>query len=248
MQPDTVSKLILLNEQFYQTFAGQFSKTRQRLQPGVRSLLPDLMAESSLLDLGCGNGELARQLAQAGYQGIYAGLDSSADLLKIARDGLPEGFNVQLIQASLYEADWEAKLPQNEFQAILAFAVLHHLPGAAQRRSLLLRLRRLLATDGLFIHSNWQFLRSERMRLRIQPWESAGLNQADVEAGDYLLDWRQGGTGLRYVHEFTLQELEDLAAETGFQVLRSFSSDGKSGDLSLYQVWKVVTLKNTTWG
>ena len=45
MQADTIHKLLDLNEQFYQTFALQFSQTRQRLQPGVTALLPALLKE-----------------------------------------------------------------------------------------------------------------------------------------------------------------------------------------------------------
>jgi tRNA (uracil-5-)-methyltransferase TRM9 len=248
VQPSTISRLLRLNEQFYQTFAGQFAQTRQRLQPGVLSLLPRLLEQASLLDLGCGSGELARQLAQSDYVGFYCGVDLSRDLLQIAQANLPQVFNGQFRQVNLYEEGWEAHLPERPYNAILAFAVLHHLPGADLRRSFLRRLDRLLKPDGLFIHSNWQFLRSERMRLRLQPWERAGLAQADVEPGDYLLDWRQGGEGLRYVHQFSVPELADLAAETGFVVQESFFSDGKNSDLSLYQVWKAAMPKNPTSG
>ena len=93
---------------------------------------------------------------------------------------------------------------------------------------------------SLFVHSNWQFLRSQRLRQRIQPWERIGLQDADVEPGDYLLDWRQGGVGLRYTHHFSEPELARLAGEAGFTVIESFTSDGKSGDLSLYQIWKAA--------
>jgi hypothetical protein len=58
-----------------------------------------------------------------------------------------------------------------------------------------------------------------------------------VDAGDYLLDWRQGGSGLRYVHHFDEAELSALAATTGFRVLETFYSDGEGGRLGLYQVW-----------
>ncbi|HNT25279.1 MAG TPA: hypothetical protein PKM21_12980, partial [Anaerolineales bacterium] len=57
------------------------------------------------------------------------------------------------------------------------------------------------------------------------------------EPGDYLLDWRQGGRGLRYVHAFGPAELARLAEQTGFVSLESFYSDGEGGRLGLYQVW-----------
>ena len=238
MQPETIAKLLDLNEQFYQTFAVQFSQTRQRLQSGVLRLLPVLLAETSLLDLGCGNGELAQELGRQGFHGLYTGLDFSPQILAIANEVLPEGFNGQFLSTNLFANGWEASLPVKMFSAGLAFAVLHHLPGANERRILLKRVRSLLPPGGLFIHSNWQFLNSERLRLRLQPWSRVGLQESDLEPGDFLLDWRSGGTGLRYVHHFSEAELIELAAETGFNVNQSYLSDGKSSNLSLYQIWE----------
>jgi len=62
-----------------------------------------------------------------------------------------------------------------------------------------------------------------------------------VDAGDYLLDWRSGGEGLRYVHHFGEAELRELAATTGFQVKEVFYSDGETGNLGLYQVWEAIS-------
>jgi hypothetical protein len=59
-----------------------------------------------------------------------------------------------------------------------------------------------------------------------------------VDVGDYLLDWRQGGYGLRYVHYFDEVELVELAQLSGYRILESFYSDGKGGRLSLYQTWE----------
>ena len=69
-------------------------------------------------------------------------------------------------------------------------------------------------------------------------WERIGLTAAGVDAGDYLLDWRRGGEGLRYVHQFSEEELSTLATESGFEVAVTFYSDGEGGRLGLYQVWK----------
>jgi hypothetical protein len=120
---------------------------------------------------------------------------------------------------------------------ITAFAVLHHIPSRELRLAILQGVHTLLQPDGLFIHANWQFLNSEKLKARIQPWERAAISGSEVEAGDYLLDWRSGGAGLRYVHYFEEDELRGLAEATGFKVADTFLSDGESGDLSLYQVW-----------
>ena len=92
----------------------------------------------------------------------------------------------------------------------------------------------------MFIHSNWQFLNSPRLKARIQPWESIGLQGSDVDVNDYLLDWKRGGNGLRYVHHFDESELAELAKASGFEIVDTFYSDGENKRLSLYQIWKAT--------
>ena len=236
----TRDQLIDLNRTFYQTFAHEFSATRQRLQPGVQRILYQITNHESVLDLGCGNGALGKELFIRGHQGPYVGLDSNADLLKIARGNLPDLSSVSLIQKDLTSPSWDTDLPVKQYDIILAFAVLHHIPGAALRQQLIEKIKSLSVPDGRFIHSEWQFLNSPRLRKRIQPWDKVGLNLDQVEAGDFLIDWRQGGQGFRYVHHFDIRELESLAADIGFKILETFSSDGDGGNLGLYQIWKRV--------
>jgi tRNA (uracil-5-)-methyltransferase TRM9 len=237
MENVVIQKILDLNRQFYQTFAVQFSATRQRLQPGVKHWLPSLLKMSSILDLGCGNGELARQLGQNHFAGKYIGLDFSPGLLAESQQELPAGLEAQFHQADLSQAGWERGLDEGSVDAVLALAVLHHLPGDHLRRSVLRQVRRLLAPQGVLMLSNWQFLNSERLRKHIQPWAKVGLAEAQVDPGDYLLDWRSGGMGLRYAHHFSEAELVELAADTSFSICTSFYSDGENGRLSIYQVW-----------
>jgi len=233
---DVAARLIDLNRQFYQTFARPFSATRGRIQPGVRRALKDLSPQADILDLGCGNGQLGRELARLGYTGAYVGLDFSDGLLSVARQGLPENFTYH--RADLSSPGWDEALEKRTFTLVLAFAVLHHLPGHALRRRLLSTVRARLPGGGRLIHSEWQFLHSPRLRARLQPWETIGLAADQVDEGDYLLDWRAGGNGLRYAHHFSEVELARLAQDCGFRVLDTFYSDGEGGRLSLYQVWE----------
>jgi hypothetical protein len=95
----------------------------------------------------------------------------------------------------------------------------------------------LLKPGGVFLHSNWQFLNSPRLAARVQPWAAAGMSSEELDAGDYLLDWRSGGQALRYVHLFNAEELQGLADQHGFRVLDTFLSDGEGGQLGLYGIW-----------
>jgi tRNA (uracil-5-)-methyltransferase TRM9 len=251
MNKNTAKKLLALNREFYQTFAQNFALTRMRLQPGVKRILDSLPVDAAILDLGCGNGELGSTLARRGHRGQYSGFDNSPELLEIARAGLSDFANFLFFQNDLAAPDWDSIVLRQQptghkyspaspdkpaFTIIVAFATLHHLPGRDLHIRTFQKIHTLLAQDGRFIHSNWQFLNSDRLRKRIQPWSTLNLTSEDIDPGDYLLDWRQGGHGYRYVHHFSPDELFSLAENTGFRVVESFCSDGEGGNLGLYQV------------
>ncbi|MFH2037937.1 MAG: class I SAM-dependent methyltransferase [Chloroflexota bacterium] len=236
MQEVTVRRLLDINKQFYQSFGAEFSATRARIQPGTSMIINRLEGHEDILDLGCGNGALARQLAILGHRGSYTGLDLSLPLLAAAEQQA-DTFPVNFIQADLTRTDWDTDLPADNYQMVFSFATLHHIPSEQLRLQILMKIARLLKKEGKFIHSNWQFLNSPRLRNRIQPWQEAVLQAQDVDRGDYLLDWKRGGHGLRYVHHFDEEELSSLAEAAGFNVCESFHSDGQSGRLGLYQVW-----------
>ena len=204
----------------------------------MRRVLETLHGDETILDLGCGNGELARELAKRGHRGTYLGVDFSLPLLRDA-EHQPQGFSARFLEADLTQLSKNKFLTESKaWDVITAFAVLHHIPSNEIRLKILQDVRKLLASNGRFILSNWQFLNSEKLKARIQPWTAAAIQGSDVDGDDYLLDWRNGGKGLRYVHHFSEAELSTLAQEAGFVIRETFYSDGSSGDLGLYQVWQ----------
>ena len=239
MKPEIVSRLLEINRQFYTGHGASFAATRRRVQPGQRLAAEKLPRDARWLDLGCGNGELGAELLENQLCRGYLGLDFSVDLLRTAR---PSG--AELRQADLSDPRWADGLPEGGFDIVAAFAVLHHLPGRELREQVLRSARRLTAPGGVFIHSVWQFQHNPRLMARVQPWEKAGIDPRDLEPGDTLLDWRHSlpgqpeTPGLRYVHLFTLAELADLAANTGFSVRETYESDGEGGRQGLYQIWE----------
>jgi tRNA (uracil-5-)-methyltransferase TRM9 len=238
MNADTTARLVGINRDFYERFGDAFSATRHRIQPGVRRFLERLHGDESILDLGCGNGEIARELAKRGHRGSYLGVDFSVSLLRDA-ESQPEQIHAKFIAMDLTRLaeHYQELSVTGNWVVVTMFAVLHHIPSAGLRVEVLRTVRRLLKEDGIFILSNWQFLNSAKLKARIQPWEAASLSGSEVDRGDYLLDWRSGGNGLRYVHHFDEAELAQLAKASGFRVVEMFHSDGDAGNLGLYQIW-----------
>ena len=235
MKKEIIKKIIAINSQFYQKFGEEFSATRGRIQPGLRKILNGIGRDRTILDLGCGNGEFARQLADAGHTAPYLGVDFSLPLLKNAMR-VPKHFSARFLAFDISLSPWSGI--NEQFSVVTAFAFLHHIPGEEIRLQILKNIHKYLESDGQFIFSNWQFLNSERLRKRIQNWDLVGINESDLDKGDYLLDWRRGGTGYRYAHHYSEEELSRLAELSGFKIIDSFYSDGATGNLGLYQIWR----------
>lgn len=243
MDDHIIERLLEINYQFYQSFAVEFSETRRRIQPGVLRVIEKLPQRMSVLDLGCGNGELVSELLVRYFSGNYTGVDFSEDLLGIASqaarsDLASASLEVRFLVADISRPGWSQIVQESDYDQILAFATLHHVPGKAKRKVLVQEIRNLLSPKGLFYLSVWQFLNSDRLRKRIIPWETVGIKGDMVEEGDFLIDWRRGGSGIRYVHLFTTDDLQELASLNGFQVIDEFYSDGYEGRLGLYQIWR----------
>ncbi len=250
MDARTRQRLAELNRNFYDQHGENFADARPRLPSGVKRVLQRIEPGSSVLEIGCGDGKVGRWLAQRGG-GFYLGIDGSAAMLARA-----ERFSEQLSvtreqslftghcslsfeHADVLDPAWTRTLAGRTFDWILAFAVFHHLPGAAARTRVLRELAAHLAPSGRLAMSNWQFTRSERLRQRIAPWSALGLAEADAEPNDHLLTWeRKGQRGLRYVHLLDEAEARKLAEQAGLSVIEVFSSDGVTGELSEYVVMK----------
>jgi SAM-dependent methyltransferase len=251
VRTEVVKRLLNINRRFYQSFAEPFRASRGRLQSGVVRTLELVDISANVLDLGCAHGLLAEALMQRGFTGRYMGLDSSPLLLEAVPTHLkPPHYNFAL--ADLAEKDWhqtaQALLRGDEngaeddaggYDWIVAFAVLHHLPSEAVRSSIVKAARSLLNVDSRLAVSVWDFLESPRLRERIVGWSQVDLSEQDVDEGDYLVDWREGGRGVRYIHHFTEPELAALGQKAGFRVIDQYRSDGENGRLGLYQVWEV---------
>src|SRR5512143_1763492 len=154
MNQETVIQLLDLNRRFYQTFGPAFAATRRRIQPGVRRVIASLPVGSRLVDLGCGSGALALELNQLWTSGSYVGLDSSKELIEAARGELrsiPTGtVDIRFARADLADPEWANPIRGQPVDAVLAFAVLHHLPGTELREQVLRQVASVLEEGRLF--------------------------------------------------------------------------------------------------
>jgi SAM-dependent methyltransferase len=228
MNSATIERLNQLNREFYRTTAAQFDESRSEPWPGWNNLLPYLKTPLSVLDVGCGNGRFGVFLAQTlGTNLSYCGVDNNPVLLQHARESLSR------IETRLENRDVIEYPPDTgEFDLVVLFGMLHHIPGSTSRRTFMQILAQRVAPGGIFAFAVWRFYDYERFRERIVPWPV----DIQVEPHDYLLDWRRGTSALRYCHYVNETEHADLITATGLTEVITYRSDGRTNDMNRYSL------------
>jgi tRNA (uracil-5-)-methyltransferase TRM9 len=231
MDEATRQRLNAINREFYVTTAAEFDQTRGKAWAGWVTLRDYLTAPLAVLDVGCGNGRFGVFLAETLSATItYHGIDNNSALLdyaKIALAGLPP------ISATFTQQDIITQPPETgSYNLVVLFGVLHHVPGAAERLKFMQQLAERVAPDGLLCFASWRFYDYPRFRERIVPWSA----DFEVEAGDYLLDWRRGERALRYCHYVDDSEQAALITATGLSEVTTYRADGADNRMNVYSL------------
>ena len=130
--------------------------------------LPKVMSADSVLDVGCGTGELLRLARQKGHSGRLCGLDPADAMLQQAR----KRRDIEWIQADISSVDWH-----EEFDLVVmtghAFQVLTE---DAQLRESLAAIQSALTHDGRFMF--------ETRNQLVRGWEAwVPENAVTIEVG-----------------------------------------------------------------
>lgn len=237
MDAATAHQLNAINRAFYEAVALDFDATRGSAWPGWLHLLPWLPSLDdgplAVLDVGCGNGRFATFLADHLPGPLsYHGLDNSRPLLQAADSRLA---GRPTLHARLDAHDvLHDPLPDARYHLIVAFGLLHHVPGWANRAALVQRMAARLAPGGVLAFTAWRFLEIDRLRERLLPWPDDLAGR--VEPGDHLLDWRRGVVARRYCHHIDEAEQDALVAQTGLVQIARYRADGHQGTANAYSV------------
>lgn len=112
-------------------------------RPDFGFYLPLVMSAESVLDVGCGTGELLRLARQAGHAGRLCGLDPAEAMLQVARRRI----DIEWVLGDLASAGWE-----QEFDLVVmtghAFQVFLE---DDELRASLAAIRSALSKDGRFV-------------------------------------------------------------------------------------------------
>lgn len=152
-------------------------------------LLAHLDAGLDLLDVGCGPGNITRDLAARVRPGRVVGVDASADVIATARADAGADTAVTFRVGDVYALDE----PDDSFDVVHAHQVLQHLsdPVAALRE-----LRRVVRPDGVVAvrDSDYAAMVWAPLDPRLDRWldlyhQITRRNGAEADAGRFLLGW-----------------------------------------------------------
>lgn len=116
-------------EQFYDTFADEYSDSVRRCNPhydemiqSVFDALPESLLPEAILELGCGTGNLTRYVAARYPAAHLVANDISAEALEVCRQRVDHA-HLTLAKEDMLELSFEA----DRFDLIISSLALHHL-------------------------------------------------------------------------------------------------------------------------
>jgi SAM-dependent methyltransferase len=133
-------------------FRGQGRELRRRT-----ARLADIQPGEQILDVGCGKGTLAIEVARHWSVGRIAGIDPSTEQIararrKAARRNVPISFQVGVIE--------QLPFPDRSFDVVFSTLMMHHLPAPLKRQGLS-EIARVLKPGGRLVIADFTH-RSDR--------------------------------------------------------------------------------------
>ncbi|MDQ2713358.1 MAG: methyltransferase domain-containing protein [Chloroflexota bacterium] len=143
---------------FHDTFSfrGKWRELRQRTVTLAR-----IQAGEQVLDVGCGTGTLALEVARhVGRAGRIAGIDPGAQQIararaKAARRNVPIEFQIGVIE--------QLPFPDQTFDVVLSTLMMHHLPAPLKRQGLA-EIARVLKPGGRLVIADFKHKKERKGR------------------------------------------------------------------------------------
>jgi SAM-dependent methyltransferase len=238
LKDSTVKKLNQINKEFYSQIAQSFSETRSYNWEGWDSLW-EFIQENEIdvkrvLDLGCGNGRFLKFLNEKGWKGEYLGVDFDTQLLEIAGKSNSE-INAKF-QSHDIVMDLDNLEIKGEFDLIVCFGLMHHIPGLDKRIELMRFIEGIITLKGVVAIAFWMFSLEDRFDSHLVDWKELGIDPIELDRGDYLLDWRKDSLAYRYCHHYSESEIDYLIGNTRFTKNKKYRADGRSHRLNKYLI------------
>jgi len=175
---------------------------------------------ADVLDLGCGEGYVARKLRERGARSIH-GIDVSAEMIERARAQEAESQAAVPIRFEAGDASDLSHLEDDAFDLVVAVFLFNYLDRAAMTRTMA-EVARVLRPGGRFVfavpHPSLAFLRPEERPFYFSRGAHGYFEGRDVQFEGEI--WRRDGESVRVrcVHK-TFDDYFGALGDAGFRTL-----------------------------
>lgn len=222
MKESLAKQFIQKVEEDYNTIALHFSQTRSAPWPEFKYFEPLIKPNTTILDLGCGNGRLLTFLEPHLKKNNikYIGIDISQGLLDHAKKLHPNHTFIRGSQVSI-------PLEDESIDQVWSIAAFHHLPSRNTRIQALQEMHRILKPKGHLIMTNWNlFQKKYRPQLKQAIFRSI-KTFGSYSPTDLFIPWSHSKVD-RYYHSFLPHELKSLLKNTSLKTVDQFYTKKES--------------------
>ena len=190
--------------EIYNKIAEEFSGTRHSVWNGCRIFLDELPVNSSLADIGCGNGK--NMLYRTDLKST--GMDLCESFVEIC---INRGLNV--VRGDIRSIPFES----DSFDNSISIAVIHHLEKREDRVKAIEEILRITKNDGKILISVWAFEQDEKSKRKF-------LTQDEMVP----FQKKNGEKFYRYYHLYRKGEIEEelkMIDSNKFEIVKSYDEN-----------------------
>lgn len=191
----------------YNQIGNNFSASRGYIWPDMKPFLAEVNSNSSVLDVGCGNGRLLLGLPE---DVDYIGIDFSTTLLEKATQNHPKAC---FIEADITKEEGWKDLPQFDF--IFCIAVIHHLATRHEQLFVLKQIKKHLKPGGKCLITAWNLWQPKLLKHHLDV-------KTKVKNHHFVFIPFQGIPRFHFAH--TKPYLQGLLRESGLNLIVDKSS------------------------
>lgn len=214
MNKNNSQKIINKVREDYNLIAKEWDLSRNRFSNLKVSLITDINSGDKVLDLGCGNAFLLPLILDKGAR--YVGFDLSEKLIEISKNKYEKEIENGQAEFVIGQAT-ELPFKDDEFDFVISFAVLHHIPSRELQEKYFQEIKRVLKSNAKVKISVWNlFSEWPNKRFDIES------QLAGKKSGDAIVPWKatSGKIVERYIYQFSKEELFSLAERAGFKNIK----------------------------